>query len=206
VVNWVSSPLSFSLSTSAAATYIFSIPTCTTTIITLEPCALNVEFQHFILNFNKVSLLCGYLTPSMWGIPQNVFLYCLTPSRWSIPPNVCILPNTLNVGHSSHNPRKPRDAHFKNAPLLRLYPTRNLKYVLIIAVFPKRDLHICTIFLLLDVLSIVQANFLLVLISYRLGDSLISFMTGSFPSNPSKELRGPFGHSIWILCRAKPPG
>jgi hypothetical protein len=25
-----------------------------------NPCALNVEFQHFILRFNKISLLCGY--------------------------------------------------------------------------------------------------------------------------------------------------
>ncbi len=40
-------------STTAAATYIFTAPTCTTTIITLEPCALNAEFQHFILRFNK---------------------------------------------------------------------------------------------------------------------------------------------------------
>jgi len=30
------------------ATYIFTAPTCTTTIITLEPCVLNAEFQHFI--------------------------------------------------------------------------------------------------------------------------------------------------------------
>jgi hypothetical protein len=139
----------------------------------------------------------------MWGIPQNVFLYCLTPSSWGIPSNGCILSNTLNVGQSSHNPRKPRDAYLKNAPLLRLYLTCKLKYVLIIAAFPKRDSHICTIFLLQDILSIIQANFFLVLISYTLGDSLISFMTFSFSS---KELRGPFGHSIWILCRAKPPG
>ncbi len=27
---------------------------CTTTIITLEPCALNAEFQNFILGFNKL--------------------------------------------------------------------------------------------------------------------------------------------------------
>jgi hypothetical protein len=27
--------------------------TCTITVITLTPCALNVEFQHFILRFNK---------------------------------------------------------------------------------------------------------------------------------------------------------
>jgi hypothetical protein len=181
------------MSASAPATYIFSIPTCTTTIITLEPCTLNAEFQHFILNFNKVFLICGYLTPSMWGIPQNVFLCCLTPSRWGIPSNGCILYNTLNVGHFSHNPRKLRDAYLKNAPLLRIYLTCKLKYVLIIAAFPKSDSRICTMFLLLDILSIIQANFLLVVISYTLGDSLISFMTGSFPS---KELRGPFGHSI----------
>jgi len=32
----------------------------TTTIICLEPCALNAEYQHFILRFIKMSLLCGY--------------------------------------------------------------------------------------------------------------------------------------------------
>jgi len=35
-------------------TFIFFAPTCTTTIITLEPCALNAEFQDFILGFNKL--------------------------------------------------------------------------------------------------------------------------------------------------------
>ncbi len=50
VVNWVSSCLSFFLSASTAAAYIFTAPTCTTT---LEPCALNAEF-------NEISLLCGY--------------------------------------------------------------------------------------------------------------------------------------------------
>jgi hypothetical protein len=35
-------------------------PTCTTTIISLEPCALNAAFEHFIPMFNKISLLCGY--------------------------------------------------------------------------------------------------------------------------------------------------
>jgi len=39
------------------ATYIFS-PTFTTTIIILQPCALNVEFQHLIPNFSKFSSLC----------------------------------------------------------------------------------------------------------------------------------------------------
>ncbi len=36
--------------------YIFTTPTCATTIITLKPCALNAEFEHFILRFNKISL------------------------------------------------------------------------------------------------------------------------------------------------------
>jgi hypothetical protein len=35
----------FFLSASIAATYIFTAPNCTTTIITLEPCALNAEYQ-----------------------------------------------------------------------------------------------------------------------------------------------------------------
>jgi hypothetical protein len=60
VVYWVSSPLSFFLSASTAARYIFTAPTCTTTIIILELCALNAEFQHFILRFNKKFLLCEY--------------------------------------------------------------------------------------------------------------------------------------------------
>jgi hypothetical protein len=33
-------------------------PTCITIIISLGPCALNAEFQHFILRFNKISLKC----------------------------------------------------------------------------------------------------------------------------------------------------
>jgi hypothetical protein len=50
----------FSLASPLDATYIFTPPTCTATIIPLEPCAWNAEFHHFILNFNKISLLCGY--------------------------------------------------------------------------------------------------------------------------------------------------
>jgi hypothetical protein len=50
----------FFLSASTAATYIFTTRTCTTAIITLLPCALNAEFQHFILRFNKILLLCAY--------------------------------------------------------------------------------------------------------------------------------------------------
>jgi hypothetical protein len=61
VVNWVSSSLSFFLSASTPATYLFTAaPNCTTTIISLEPCALNAEYQHSILRFIKMSLLCGY--------------------------------------------------------------------------------------------------------------------------------------------------
>jgi hypothetical protein len=43
---------------STAAAYIFTAPNCTTIIINLGPCVLNAEFQHFILKFNKISLLC----------------------------------------------------------------------------------------------------------------------------------------------------
>jgi len=50
VVNLVSSCLSFFLSASTAATYIFTAPKCTTIIVSLEPCALNAEFQHLILS------------------------------------------------------------------------------------------------------------------------------------------------------------
>ncbi len=40
--------LSF-MSASTIVTYIFTALYCTTTIIILEPCALNAEFQHFML-------------------------------------------------------------------------------------------------------------------------------------------------------------
>jgi hypothetical protein len=60
VVNWVSSCLSFFLSASTAATYIFIAPTSKTTIIPLESCTLNAGFQHLILRFNQISLLCRY--------------------------------------------------------------------------------------------------------------------------------------------------
>jgi len=48
-------------------------PTCTTTIITFEPCALNdAGFQHFILRFNKFSLLRGYHSKRVWGVKAGV--------------------------------------------------------------------------------------------------------------------------------------
>ncbi len=50
VVNWVASCLSFCMSASTAATYVFTDPNFTTTIISLGPRALNVEFQHFRLS------------------------------------------------------------------------------------------------------------------------------------------------------------
>jgi len=55
VVNWVSSCRSFFLSSSTAATYIFTDPNCTITIITLGPCPFHAELQHFILRFIKMS-------------------------------------------------------------------------------------------------------------------------------------------------------
>jgi len=41
------------LSASATATYILTARICRTAIVTLKPCALNPEFQHFILRFVK---------------------------------------------------------------------------------------------------------------------------------------------------------
>jgi hypothetical protein len=52
VINWVSSFLSFFLGAPTAATYIFTSLTFTPTIISLKPCALNVEFQHFVASCN----------------------------------------------------------------------------------------------------------------------------------------------------------
>jgi hypothetical protein len=40
---------------------IFNAPTWTTTIISLKPCALYAEFQHFILRFSNISLLLQIL-------------------------------------------------------------------------------------------------------------------------------------------------
>ncbi len=68
VVNWVSSLSFLFLSVSTAATYIFKAPNCTTTIISLEPCALNAEYQDFILRFIKMSLLCRYHWKRGYGV------------------------------------------------------------------------------------------------------------------------------------------
>ncbi len=50
------------------AAYIFTAPTCKA-IISLEPCALNADFQHFIPIFNKISLLHGY--PPKRGLDER---------------------------------------------------------------------------------------------------------------------------------------
>jgi hypothetical protein len=79
VVNWDSFCVSFFLSACTA-------PTCTTSIITLEPCALNAEFQHCIPRFNKISLLCGNLKEGIGGESRGYrgwnkgWLYCVC--RW----------------------------------------------------------------------------------------------------------------------------
>jgi len=76
IVFWP--PLSFFLSASTAATYIFTAPSCTTIIITLEPCALNAEFQQFIPRFNEISLVCSHHSKrgiGMKGGPKTGWLY-----------------------------------------------------------------------------------------------------------------------------------
>jgi hypothetical protein len=57
VVNWVSSCLSFLLSASTAATYILTAPNCTTTIINLEPCALNAALNFSISYWDLIKCL-----------------------------------------------------------------------------------------------------------------------------------------------------
>jgi hypothetical protein len=64
----------FFLRASTAATHIVTAPTYTTTIISVEPCAWNAEFQHFILRFNKSSLLCGYHWKRGCGVKERVTL------------------------------------------------------------------------------------------------------------------------------------
>jgi len=51
----------------------FHFSTCTSTITTLEPCALNAEFQHFILRFNKISLLCDTAEGGVGGARKDDF-------------------------------------------------------------------------------------------------------------------------------------
>jgi hypothetical protein len=90
-------------------TYSFTAPTCITIIITLKPCALNDELsafhtwdsikfpyfvniplkEHFILRFNKISLLCGYhWKRDAGGEGDNDFMdnliirYCLPAYLW----------------------------------------------------------------------------------------------------------------------------
>jgi hypothetical protein len=47
--------------------YIFTAATCTTTIITFKPCALNDEFHHFKPRFNKIVLPCWILLKERIG-------------------------------------------------------------------------------------------------------------------------------------------
>ncbi len=89
VVNWVSPCLPFFFSA--------SITTCKATIISLEPCALNADFQHFILKFNKISLLYGYPWKNGLGwkeaqrqgdFTDNFSIYTYTPQN--IHPGSCM--------------------------------------------------------------------------------------------------------------------
>ncbi len=59
-VNQVSSCLSFFLSASTAATYIFTAPTCTVTITTLDSSALNAEFKS-IMSIEVEAKFCHWV-------------------------------------------------------------------------------------------------------------------------------------------------
>jgi hypothetical protein len=52
--------LSFFLKASTIVTYFFIVPICKVIVISLKPCALNVDFQHLVPKFNRIFLLYGY--------------------------------------------------------------------------------------------------------------------------------------------------
>jgi hypothetical protein len=84
VVNWVSSSLSFFLSASVCCyiySYIFTAPTCTTTIIILEPCALECQILH---QNNNIYFYCNNVAPKGCKLTSQVeeyfFFFALEPS------------------------------------------------------------------------------------------------------------------------------
>jgi hypothetical protein len=122
VVNWVSyccDPLSLSLFLSAStdATYIFTAPTCTSTIITLETCASTAELQRFIPRFilkipyfayltqrgdrgerrPKDRVKTGWLYGKLWWI--NEFFYSKQYAKELTMTRVQSLGSSLNWGH-----------------------------------------------------------------------------------------------------------
>jgi hypothetical protein len=92
-------PLFFSASIVAA--YIFTAPTCKATIISVEHCALNADFQHFIPRFNKISLIYGYPWKKGLGRKEaerqddftnnfNIYTYAYMPQNIYIESCKCI--------------------------------------------------------------------------------------------------------------------
>jgi hypothetical protein len=78
---------------------VFTAPICTTTIITLEPCALNAEFQHFIPRFNKTSSLKE-------GIGGCKEAQIQGEDRMTLRKNSIILPTNLVYLHNITPPLK----------------------------------------------------------------------------------------------------
>jgi len=66
VVNFLTLFL-FIFNTSTIIAYIFTALTCKVVIIIFEPCALNANFQHFILRFNKFPYILNTLKRRVWG-------------------------------------------------------------------------------------------------------------------------------------------
>jgi hypothetical protein len=93
VLNWVSSCLSFFLSASTVATYIFS--TYTTIIITLEPCRMkywvsSISYWDLI----KISLLSEYHKNQGERVTSQITLVLGEIQRFS---NMCHQGNTIMV-------------------------------------------------------------------------------------------------------------
>jgi hypothetical protein len=94
----------FSFSPSIVAVYIFTAPTCKATMISLEPCALNADVQHFIPKFKKIFLLYGYPWKRVWGerrpkdrvTLQIILVFTLTCPKTLTQPCVSVFDKNLH--------------------------------------------------------------------------------------------------------------
>ncbi len=106
MVNWVSSLLSFFLSAFHCC-YIYSTPTSTTTIITLEPYALNVSAFH-------AEIKISFLYPYLWKRGQRVtawitLLHCLSSYSQSI--FYCDMCRVKTKGSQIYTRKGPCEVH-----------------------------------------------------------------------------------------------
>jgi hypothetical protein len=96
---------------------IFTAPIYTITIIGLEPCALNPEFQHFILSFNKISLLCEYHLKRVQGVKAGP----KTGWRQGWLLQITLLQAKYRFPHGKHDTCVRNIVWFSFIPMLNIY-------------------------------------------------------------------------------------